>query len=218
MARPKAKTLNSKVHGTKWSARALCRVVSRPVHNVAVGDILARDGAWDHKYVVTEVHSVEPSETNSQVHDFIFQEPALTFEVTVRNLGRFYSDDRFKPATRYSDSRIKITLSMVAGTQRKGGLHIVQPVGEHVPPTFVDPRFEQTNELVRHYESYHCYYWTIKDGVIVGAVAKHGVKVPAVPVMKKASVLAGQQPMYVPPPREPEPVLPPEAILAQFAL
>jgi hypothetical protein len=226
MARNKPLTLTDIVPDTQFPVVALCRVAQRPVFYVKVGDILARDGAWDHKYVVTEVHSVLDQEFNSYVHDVGYIEPGLLFRVTVRNLGRFFADNRFKAASRYSDKQITIRLGMESGGQMSDSkLRLVQPIGELLAPTLLDERYQQISHIMELYEHAWSYLWTFRGQQVESVIRKGnaGPEVPAVPKLKVAKVpaeLGAHQIAAVPVGHKlPEqPPLPPEAILAHFAL
>jgi hypothetical protein len=224
MAREKPTLLCEIVPFTEYTVAALCRVARRPVFSVQVGDILARDGAWDHKYVVVSVNMVTECEFKRwDKTSNAFIEPGVLYNVTVRNLGRFYSDNRFKPASRTNDQSLDIRIGLRSGEHESHSLKLVQPIGNLLAPTVNMNDHEWVNELMRKYESPWSYVWTFKDKQVYDVTVKAGQNASLPPKLKSGEkapptmaqqVAAADSGYKIPD----QPPLSPEAILAHFAL
>jgi len=223
MAREKPSLLCEIVPFTEYPVVALCRVARRPVFSVHVGDILARDGAWDHKYVVVSVDSVQECEFKRWDRaSNAFIEPGVLYKVTVRNLGRFYSDNRFKPASRTNDQSLDIRVGLRSGEHQSRSLKLVQPIGNLLAPT-VKLDTSWVSDITSKYESPWSYVWVFKDQQVYDVAVKagknaslppklkSGEKAPPTIVQQVAAADSGHKITDQPP-------LSPEAILAHFAL
>jgi len=110
----------------------LCRVMRVENKELEFGMILARRGAWNHKYVCTHVvHVGEKSVYNDQKRQ--------VYAVGVRYLGSFYADGRVEPTKRLVDKEFEVeTLNCGQIAWSIGNLVPVVPSGkmltEPAPP------------------------------------------------------------------------------------
>ncbi len=104
------------VAGTPFTAEQLCRVQTKLGMKVQVGTILARNGAFQHKFVVEKITFVGPHAEYPHMD---------VWAVAVRNLGVFFADNEFVLA---ANSQVKERYSLV----QKGG-QFNYDIGGYVP-------------------------------------------------------------------------------------
>lgn len=123
------------VPGTQFTPQQLCRTRSiKEGRAIKVGSIMARNGAYDRKYVVESITDLGLVEQFGKVFH--------SLAIVIRSLGHFYADGRFKPAVRPSLKQLEIEVphdkvwehpsggKIVEFGYHLGGFVPVEPVGD----------------------------------------------------------------------------------------
>lgn len=133
---PQTLKLKDRVPGTPYSVEELCRVKRLPPNALwQTGDILATDGAWQHRHVVESV-------TNMGLQPYPYgSAPTRCFHVVLSYLGEFFADNRYRLSPTLKKSQRELWVHEGNDpTGHLGNLRLVQPMGSTKPVKTSKPK------------------------------------------------------------------------------